>query len=50
LVLAKRQLTDSMSVVLVIVTVAVLLKYKKFPEPFIILLAAMFGFIIKSYL
>jgi chromate transporter len=50
LVLAKRQLTDIMSVVLVIITIAVLLKYKKFPEPFIILLAAMLGFIIKSYL
>jgi chromate transporter len=47
-VLAKRQLTDIMSMVLAASTILVLLKFKKVQEPFIILAAAIAGLILKS--
>jgi len=49
-VLAKRQLTDIISIVLAAITILVLLKFKKIPEPFIILVAAILGLLIKNYL
>lgn len=49
-VLAKRQLTDITSIVLAAITIGVLLKFKKIPEPLIILVAAMAGLLIKNYL
>jgi chromate transporter len=49
-VLGKRQLTDAISVGLALVTILVLLRFKKIQEPFIILVAAMLGLLIKNYL
>jgi len=49
-VLAKRQLTDITSIALAAITIVILLKFKKIPEPFIILVAAMAGLFIKNYL
>ena len=48
-VLGKRQLTDITSFVLAAITVAVLLKFKKIPEPFVILVAAIIGLLIKVF-
>jgi chromate transporter len=48
-VLGKRQLTDWFSIVLAIGTIFFLLRFKKIPEPFIIIVAAMLGLIIKNY-
>ncbi|MBS1566993.1 MAG: chromate transporter [Bacteroidetes bacterium] len=48
-VLAKRQFTDYVSVLIALITVFVLLKFKKIPEPVIILLAAIAGLIIKNF-
>lgn len=49
-VLGKRQLTDMTSFILAIITILVLLKFKKIQEPFIILVAAITGLLIKNYL
>ena len=49
-VLAKRQLTDLVSAGIAIVTILVLLRFKKIQEPFIILAAAVAGLIIKYVL
>lgn len=49
-VLAKRQLTDMIAIGIAIATILVLLRFKKIPEPYIILVAALLGFVIKSYL
>ena len=49
-VLAKRQLTDMVSVAIALITVAILLKFKKLQEPLIILGAALIGLAIKSCL
>ena len=46
-VLAKRQLTDFISLAIAIITILVLLRFKKIQEPFIILVAAIMGLIIK---
>lgn len=48
LVLAKRQLTDVISCAIAVVTMLVLLKFKKIPEPVIIVVAALLGLLIKS--
>ncbi|MCS3795123.1 chromate transporter [Niastella sp. OAS944] len=48
LVLAKRQLTDVISCAIAVVTILVLLKFKKIPEPVIIVVAALLGLLIKS--
>jgi len=48
LVLAKRQLTDIISIVIALLVVVLLIKFKKIPEPFIIAAAAAAGLIIKS--
>lgn len=49
-VLGKRQLTDVTSVIISVVTVLVLLKFKKMQEPIVIVIAAIAGLIIKNYL
>jgi chromate transporter len=49
-VLAKRQLTDWTTVALAVLTILVILKYKKIPEPFIIIAAAIAGLLVKVYL
>jgi chromate transporter len=49
-VLAKRQLTDYISVFIAIVTVLVLLRFKKMQEPLVIVVAALLGLLIKSWL
>ena len=48
-VLAKRQFTDSISVIFAVLTVAVLLKFKKVQEPIIIVIAAIIGFLVKTF-
>lgn len=50
LVLAKRTLTDVTTLVIAIVTALILLKYKKLQEPYVILVAALIGIIIKLLL
>jgi chromate transporter len=48
-VLAKRQLLDVISVVIALVTILVLLKFKKLQEPYIIIVAALLGLAIKNW-
>lgn len=47
-ILAKRQFTDIISIVFAIVTVAILLKFKKVQEPIIILIAGVIGLLLKT--
>lgn len=47
LVLAKRQLTDYISIIIALVTIILLFRYRKLPEPVIILVAACAGLLIK---
>jgi chromate transporter len=47
-VLGKRQLTDFTSAVIAVVTILILLKFKKVQEPFIILASAIAGLLIKN--
>jgi chromate transporter len=49
-VLAKRQLTDLVAVAIAVITVLLLLRFKKLQEPFVILAAAIIGLVIKNYL
>lgn len=48
-VLGKRQLTDIVSIALAAITIVVLLRFKKIQEPFVILVAAILGLLIKHY-
>lgn len=48
-VLAKRQLTDVIAAALAVLTILILLKFKKIQEPLVILAAAILGLIIKYY-
>lgn len=48
-VLAKRQLTDIIAVTLAVIAIVVLLKFKKLPEPLIIVMAAIAGLLIRNY-
>ena len=50
LVLAKRQLTDIISVMIAASTLLLLLKFKKIQEPIIILIAALVGVAIKYFI
>jgi chromate transporter len=50
LVLAKRQITDITSAIIALVTIVVLLKFKKVQEPVIIVTAALLGLLLKSWL
>ena len=47
-VLGKRSLTDWPSILIALVTVIILWKYKKLPEPFVIAAAAVIGIVIKG--
>ncbi len=49
-VLGKRQLSDITSAFIALLTVLVLLRFKKIQEPFIIIVAAILGLSIKNYL
>lgn len=49
-VLAQRQFTDWISVVIALATLCILLRFKKIPEPLIILGAALLGLLLKSAL
>ena len=48
-VLAKRQLIDIISLSIALLTIAVLLRFKKIQEPYVIIAAALAGFVIKYY-
>jgi chromate transporter len=48
-VLATRQLTDLVAVILAVLTIVTLLKFKKVTEPVIILIAAVLGLVIKYF-
>jgi chromate transporter len=48
LILAKRQVKDLSSATMALVVIILLLKFKKLPEPFIILAAALIGLLVKS--
>jgi chromate transporter len=50
LVLGKRQITDITSAAIALVTVLVLLKFKKVQEPLIIVVAALLGLLLKTWL
>ena len=50
LVLGKRQITDITSAAIALVTVLVLLKFKKIQEPVIIVVAALLGLLLKTWL
>jgi chromate transporter len=47
LVLSKRTLVDYTSIIIAVITIAALLKFKKLKEPYVILAAAAIGLIIK---
>jgi chromate transporter len=48
-VLGKRQLTDVTSGAIAVITMLLLLRFKKMQEPFIILAAAILGLLIKNF-
>ena len=48
-VLAKRQLIDIISFSIALLTIAVLLRFKKIQEPYVIIAADLAGFVIKYY-
>jgi chromate transporter len=48
-VLGKRQLTDITSVVIAVLTILVLLRFKKIQEPLVIVVAAILGVLIRRY-
>jgi chromate transporter len=48
--LVKRQLIDAPSMIIALVTILVLLRFKKVQEPFVILAAALVGLVIKHWL
>jgi chromate transporter len=50
LILARRQFADLISVAIALVTISVLLRFKKIKEPYIIMAAALLGLLIKSRL
>ena len=50
LVLGKRSLTDLPTVLIALFTIALLLRFKKIPEPIIILVAAIVGILLKTFL
>jgi chromate transporter len=49
IVLAKRQLIDVQSLLIALVTIMLLVRFKKVQEPFVILAAALIGLIIKNW-
>ena len=50
LVLGKRQIIDVTSALIALVTIVLLLKFKKLQEPVIIVVAALVGLLLKSWL
>ncbi|WP_407503295.1 chromate transporter [Elizabethkingia miricola] len=50
IVLAKRQLTDAFSIIIAVITIILLMRFKKLPEPLIIIGAAIVGLIIKNWI
>jgi len=46
-VLAKRQISDLISAAIALITILILLRYKKIQEPYIILVAAMIGLLLR---
>jgi chromate transporter len=50
LVIAKRTLSDIPTIVIALTTAAVLIRFKKVPEPYIILAAALLGLTLKLFL
>lgn len=50
LVLAKRQFTDVISVLIAVLTIVILLRFKKVQEPMVILAAALAGWLLKKVL
>jgi chromate transporter len=50
LVLGKRTLTDIPTITIAIATMSILLKYKKLPEPVVIIAAALIGILLKTIL
>ena len=48
-VLSKRMISDIPSIIIALATIGILLKFKKIPEPAIILVAALIGVVIKSF-
>jgi len=50
LVLAKRQLTDRITIAMAAITILCLMRFKKLQEPYIILAAAIAGLVIKQLL
>jgi chromate transporter len=50
IILAKRQFIDTPSVVITLMAIIILLRFKKIPEPLIILIAALAGLLIKTWL
>lgn len=50
IILAKRQLTDIPSVLIALTTFLLLFRFKKIPEPLIIVVAAFTGLLIKNWL
>jgi chromate transporter len=46
-VLGKRTLTDMPTIVIAVATIGILLRFKKIPEPLIILMAALIGLLLK---
>jgi chromate transporter len=50
LVLGKRQLTDLTAAIIALVTILLLLKFKKLQEPLIIVAAALLGLLLKTWL
>ena len=50
LVLGKRTLIDIPTLVIALTTIGILLKFKKLQEPFIIVVAALLGILLKTFL
>jgi chromate transporter len=50
IVLAKRQFADVSSILIALITVLVLIRFRKIQEPFIIIAAALAGLIIRNWL
>ena len=48
-ILAKRQLTDVISMLIALATIAILLRFKKVQEPYIIIVAALLGLLLTSW-
>jgi chromate transporter len=49
IILAKRQFIDLTSVLLAGLTLVLLIRFKKLPEPVVIISAALLGLVIKTF-